>query len=128
MELTHEASGGAFGDRRYSPGTLGMGVIIVVHSNSASREFEASKFEGHIRIRHPHKEAGHRPSKGIFTATGLATCSFTCMWMECVTPPVEVSPKEARHLSMQTRALWNGIIISLSRKRLIRTTQLEPKP
>jgi hypothetical protein len=36
----------------------------------------------------------------------------------CVTPPVEVSPKEARHTSMQTRAFWNGVIISLSRKRL----------
>jgi hypothetical protein len=32
--------------------------------------------------------------------------------MVCVTPPVEVSPKEARHTSIQTHALWNGIIIS----------------
>jgi hypothetical protein len=34
--------------------------------------------------------------------------------MVCVTPPVEVSPKEARHTSIQTHAFWNGIIISLS--------------
>jgi hypothetical protein len=39
--------------------------------------------------------------------------------MVCVTPPVEVSPKEARHTSIQTHAFWNGIIISLSHKRFI---------
>ena len=45
----------------------------------------------------------------------------------CVTPPVEVSPKEARHTSMQTRALWNGVIISLSRKRLYTQFKFEHK-
>lgn len=32
-----------------------------------------------------------------------------CVSMVCVTPPVEVSPKEARHTAMQTRAFWNDI-------------------
>ena len=45
-------------------------------------------------------------------------CFFGMCFHVCVTPPVEVSPKEARHTSMQTRAFWNGVIISLSRKRL----------
>ena len=31
--------------------------------------------------------------------------SLACASMVCVTPPVEVPPKEARHTSMQTRAL-----------------------
>ena len=49
--------------------------------------------------------------------------SLACVSMVCVTTPVEASPKEARHTSMQTRAFWNDIITSLSRKRLVHTTQ-----
>ena len=41
--------------------------------------------------------------------------SLACVSMVCVTAPVEASPKEARHTSMQTRAFWNDIISSLSR-------------
>ena len=37
--------------------------------------------------------------------------SLACVCMASVTPPVEVSPKEARHTSMQTRAFWSGIFI-----------------
>ena len=41
-----------------------------------------------------------RPHSGLF----MMFISLTCVSMVCVTPPVEVSPKEARHTSMQTRA------------------------
>jgi len=49
--------------------------------------------------------------------------SVACVSMVCVTTPVEASPKEARHTSMQTRAFCNDSISSLSCKRIIHTIQ-----
>ena len=53
--------------------------------------------------------------------------SSACVSMVCVTPPVEVSLKEARRTSMQTHAFWNGIIIPCPVSDSYTQLKLEPK-